>query len=64
MTVLTTMLRCYPYFLIEQNYTFVRNWLYVELRLTTDSLMLLLIGLCVALLSLLRLARSRSSDVC
>ncbi len=64
MTVLTAMLRCCPYFLIEQNHTFIQDWLHEELGLTTDSLMLLLIGLCVALLSLLRLARSRSSDVC
>jgi hypothetical protein len=64
MTILTAILWCYPYFMTDQTHTFIQDWLYDELGLTTDHLMLLLIGLCIALLSLLRLAGSQSSDVC
>lgn len=64
MTVITVLLMHYPYFLIDQNRAFRQDWLYDELGLTTDRLMLLLIGLCIALLLLLRLAGRQFSSTC
>ena len=63
MTVLTTLLVYHPYFLIDQNRTFIQDLLFDESGLTTDCLILLLIGSCITLVALLHLVCSRS-NVC
>ncbi|GAB3552371.1 hypothetical protein GCM10027577_34370 [Spirosoma fluminis] len=64
MTVFNARLLHYPYSLIDQNRAFMQDWLYDELGLTIDRLMLLLIGFCIVMLSMLRLADRQSSSTC